>query len=344
MNKIIFSITFFTILLIVFFVFDSDASMIEYTYFTNDEYRYYNFSKELWLAIESNGYIATLANYYKYTGSHHFIYYFIMASFFGYIGDIAILYVLLKIMLHMIAIIFIHRWIVKVNDYDNFPLILLLIICYIPLSLLVISIMRDSLIFLLLAVGLCAVHEKKYITFSMVFLITIGFRSNAALALLIYFIVSNFFLFKEISSIKKSFILGGALILGVLVIPIVRIQTLLGSFFNVNWAFEFIRLVFSPLPWLLDSDLPIILTPWYLVSLIMVILLVLLNLIVLFSENKSNFKPLSLPLISMLFAYVTPYILIDSLGFRQLSIILPFVFIFNVTLLLKSFKEKRLVF
>ena len=341
MNKIIFIISSLVLSLIIALFYDANALIIDYTYFSNDEFRYYNLSNNLWAAIDEYGYSEPFSNYYKYTGSHHFIYYFILASFIGYVGDIAILFVLFKVILHMCAIVFFHRWLRKVNGYNNYFLILFMILAYVPLSLLTISIMRDSLIFLLLAIGLYSVHEKNIFIFCAVFIITMGFRSNAALALLAYFFMSNLFLFKEMSFLKKGMTIGFMLIISISVIPINRIQSIIIHFFEVNWGVEIIRFFFSPLPWSIDPELPGILTPWYSISLFFVLLLLIVNVILLTNKNRGPFKPISLPLLVFLSAYSVPYILIGNLGFRQLAVILPFVFIYNVTYLIQEFKMNK---
>lgn len=299
-----------------------------------DEERYYYSSEYLWGDIKKYGFPFVLKNYYIYSGSEQFLYYFLLAPFFNFSTPLVFI-VIVKAFVFSLSANFFFRIANYLYGSKVALIAWLSIAFYFPLHFFSVTYMRDDLIFFFCIAGIyfsiVSNFEdgfKYWLSLFLIIFLLSFLRIHAAIALVLFFCVYNYkFIFAKIN---LKIIIGISILVFSLFIwrgdIIVRIMERVSVYqIIVNLPLELLRLVLSPNPLNISTEYPLILHYWYALSLPISLAAVLLFLL---SIKKHGVLKEHWSSIMFLIAYLAPYVATDTFGFRQQAVIVPILFLF----------------
>ncbi|MGF1747113.1 hypothetical protein [Vibrio cionasavignyae] len=304
----------------------------------DDEFRYLTRSVLLFETIENSGFLSTVSDYYKYTHSLHWGNYYFIAGVFSLTGVDLSSVAIVKILLFHFLTIPCYYFLVKEFFVRKVAMVISLsLIFYVPLVLFPYTLMRDDLIFMLtnffIVLYFSYKKNKKYSTLivaSIVCFLLVGFRIHMFLSL-IAFVVSDLILYSAILRrhilVKMTISISLALVFILFSLSISSINIYAAL---IDFPEAFIRVFLSPVPWLVSSELPTVLMLWYsLVFIFMCFICIVFLMKFMFWKSILHENKL-LPFLVLFLCYIFPYLANDQLGFRQVTIMMPFLFVFVV--------------
>ncbi|RUO74525.1 hypothetical protein CWI80_04075 [Pseudidiomarina sediminum] len=295
----------------------------------DDEYGYYYKSIDVLHGIQSNGLLWMWDNYFLYTGSHHFIYYFLLAPIFLFEDPYLVLLVI-KSFVYAASSVLVYKLSFRLYNRKTAALAAACFVAYIPMHILSLSFMRDDIMFFCIIGGVYYAiqpNSRKSLLLLMAFIaILFGFRLNAAVALIVFVAFYNLDLIKT----KKGKLLSFFIMVILIYFLYIRWELFSGFYSKVSFGhllistpYEIVRFILSPLPLQLTEELPLILKGWYVFSFwvsVIALFCILRSML-----NRTNWR-LKASLIAMVLVYILPYIVVGDLGFRQQSVIAPLLF------------------
>lgn len=296
---------------------------------TNDEYRYYLATNNMISDYSRFGWIYMFKNYYEYSNSLHFGYYFYLTFIRILINDSLALWYSLQVTILFLSYLFFSKFIdleFKLGENKKYLLCFLMLL-YLPMVYLTFSLMRDVTIFLLISLCLFLYKKNNYLLLTMFLLILLTYRMNASIGILV-FVFLDLIIRKNIKIKNIFYILSAVFIVSLFVfnnyflILIERLNSLSIS----KFLFESFRFVFSPIPWKIDAYIPFYLHIWYYISFFFCVLSIFF--LVPLCLRRSGFdKAFSIPLFAMILFNIFAYSTEAGVGFRQMAVFSPFLFI-----------------
>lgn len=295
----------------------------------NDEYRYLIATDRLIYDIINNGLIYTIENYYNYTQSVHFMHYFILSFNRILFNDSMFFWVAYQLLMYCLGVYFFSRYMYLEYDFIDKKSILyisFLMFVYPVFYYLVFSLMRDISIFTLFSMCLFFYKNKNFKSLIFFLLILSFYRVNMTLCGLVYIFFDQlrFFNFFKIIKYIPFFVIL------VFIIDLVSFGLLFSALRRLNdfsvfdFLKEFLVLLFSPLPFSIDANLPDYLRLWFKISFFLSISTFVSGVFLMIIKNK--IFPV-LPVLAFSVFYVFIYTTESGVGFRQASIVLPFIYI-----------------
>ncbi|MDQ9022755.1 hypothetical protein RFI02_16740 [Acinetobacter sichuanensis] len=296
-----------------------------------DELRYLFASDKIIQDVQTQGVLFTLENFYNYSQSIHFLHYFVL-SFFRYIfNDSMILWSMWQLVIYTVGCYYFSKFIRLEYDFisSNEEIISgILMLSYPVFYFLTFSLMRDIAIFTFLSMSLYFYKSNNYKFLLLFVLILSLYRINMMICVLVYIVVDQL-KGKSFSSIMKYLFFSIFVLYIIDIVTINFISRHVSRIFDFNFLNifqEILVFLFSPLPFSVDQSLPIYLHIWFVFS--FGICLFLLFFYFIFVIKTKNIQLiLRFPIICMTLVYIASYSLEFGIGFRQSSIVLPFIYI-----------------
>lgn len=296
---------------------------------TNDEYRYYLATNNMINDYSRFGWIYMFKNYYEYSNSLHFGYYFYLTFIRILIDDSLALWYSLQVAILFLSYFFFSKFIdleFELGENRKYLLCFLMLL-YLPMVYLTFSLMRDVTIFLLISLCLFLYKKNNYLLLTIFLLILLTYRMNASLGVLIY-IVLDLIIRKNIKIKNIFYILIPMLIIALFLFNnyFLIFMERLSSLSISKFLFESFRFVFSPIPWQIDAYIPFYLHVWYYISFFSCVLLIFFLASLCLRRGGFN-SVFSIPLFAMVLFNIFAYSTEAGVGFRQMAVFSPFFFI-----------------
>lgn len=333
---------FFLIFLIISFVSYGTGVVGEYIVTANDEYRYLNATDKLIEDIGNYGLIYTIENYYNYSQSVHFIHYFLLSFNRIIFNDSMFFWVSFQSLIYCFGVYFFSKYMYLEYEFIDKKSILyisFLMFFYPVFYYLTFSLMRDISIFTLFSMSLFFYKNKNFKSLIFSLLILSFYRINMTLCVLIYIFFDQLRFVNFLRIIKYIPFFVGL----VFIIDLISFGFLFGALrrfydFSVfNFLKEFLVLLFSPLPFSVDTNLPEYLRLWFKISFFLSISIFVFSFVLIVIKNK--ILPV-LPVLAFSSFYVFIYSTELGVGFRQASIVLPFIYIPMLFLIISEINKK----
>ncbi|ALH94715.1 hypothetical protein [Acinetobacter equi] len=313
------------------FIFFESSTVYENIVTAYDEIRYLNATDLLLIDLKQYGFLYTLENYYNYSQSVHFLHYFVLAFIRYFFNDSMFFWMVYQLLIYCIGAFYFSRYMYLEYDFIKIEYVkytALLILVYPVFLYLSFSLMRDISIFCLLSMALFFYKKNNFFRLFLILILLSFYRINMMLCILFYIFVDQI----KIDGLSKLFIyflISCVLLYGVDLVSFGFVSKSLGRVddFNVlNVMTEALSFMFSPLPFTIDINLPEYLRLWFKISFIICLVLMIFNLILLIYKKFTIISP-SLPIVMMSLLYIIIYSTEVGVGFRQASILLPFIYI-----------------
>lgn len=324
---------------LLLYVFFMDKKVGDFFVTSFDEYRYYTFSNYLINDVDSLGWFYIFSNYYQYSQSLHFGHYIYLSFFRIVSNDNLALWYISQTTIFLLANLFFSKFICmefKVNISKAYYIAIGMIF-YLPLFYLTYSIMRDIFIFFLIS-GSLFFYKKESFYICIIFLaILITYRMNACLGVVTY-ILSDLLIRNKIN-FRNLFFCFIALIAASIYMFNNYFDMLINRVLNLDFTsvfFEIVRFIFSPIPWQIDANIPSYLYIWYYISFFICIISIFILALTFLKKGEKSF--FSIPVIIMIIFNVVVYSTEIGVGFRQMAVLSPFLYIPIFIFLLKVYK------
>ncbi|MCL6234476.1 hypothetical protein M5F03_04730 [Acinetobacter sp. ANC 5579] len=296
-----------------------------------DELRFLEATNRIIMDFKAYGLIYVFENYYNYSQSVHFGHYFVLAFIRFLSNDSMFFWSMYHNFIFCIGVYFFSKYLsleYKFISIKSIKFASVLVFLYPVFYYLNFSLMRDISIFSLLSIVLYLYKKNNYYLLLLFLLILSVYRVNVVLCMLLYILIDQL-KGKNILSIFKYIFASFAIIVFFDYIAFGIIFRNLGriNFSNFsNFINETLVLFFSPLPFSIDPMLPAYLIFWFKVSFFVCIFAMCINIFVLIRSKFTLFVPV-VPMIFFILLYVFIYSTEVGVGFRQASIVLPFIYI-----------------
>ncbi|HDU8210441.1 hypothetical protein ACT43R_09305 [Acinetobacter baumannii] len=327
---IIYCIIFIFLCLFSIFRFD-DGKVGDFLVTNYDELRYLLATDNIIQDTKVYGIIYTLENFYNYTQSVHFLHYFVLSFFRYFFNDSMVVWSLYQLSIYTLGCYFFGKFIRLEYDFistnEEF-LATVLMLLYPVFYFLTFSLMRDIAIFSLLSICLYFYKSNNYkLLILFIFVISL-YRLNMMLCILVYILIDQF-RDRSILSILKYLILSALILFVVDKVSINFLSRHLSRIYEFNFLGlinEVLVFLLSPLPFSVDQSLPQYLRFWFMISFWLCVFLIFIYIV--FIIKKKNIQlVLGAPIIGMSLFYIATYSIEAGIGFRQSSILLPFIYI-----------------
>lgn len=326
---IIYFIVFLFLNILSIFHFESGV-VGEFLVTNYDELRYLLASDLIIQDAKVYGVFFTLENFYNYSQSIHFLHYFVLAFFRYFFSDSMFVWTVYQLLVYVFGCYYFGKFIrLEYNFFSSSEELMagVMLLLYPVFYFFTFSLMRDIAIFTLLSVCLYHYKSNNYKLLAFFLLIISLYRLNMMLCIFVYIIMDQF-KGKDLRSIVKYIALT---ILVVLIVDKISIN-FLSRHLNRVYEFNFLGfineiLVFliSPLPFSIDSSLPVYLRLWFMLSFCLCVLLLFVYALFIY-QTKNIQLVLKLPILCMSLFYVATYSIEAGIGFRQSAILLPFIY------------------
>ncbi|WP_182004423.1 hypothetical protein [Acinetobacter lactucae] len=344
-NTFLCFLAFFTYSIWSFYTFGS-GKVGDFLVTPYDEIRYLEATNRLIVDLKAYGFFYTIENYYNYSQSVHFGHYFIFAYIRYFFNDSMFFWSVYQNFIYSLGVLYFSKYMMEEYNFIKITdrkYISLLVFLYPVFHYLAFSIMRDISIFTFFTMSLYFYKRNKYIKLLLVLILLSTYRINMVLCVLLYMFVdqvkgANLF------SVMKYLLTSIAVIVFVDSVTfgfIFRNLNRLSAFSLIDFINELLVLFFSPLPFSIDTSLPEYLRSWFKLSFFICLLLISFYLIILIYRRFREIAP-SFPILVVTLLYVFIYTTEAGVGFRQASIILPFIYIPVFFYILRVFNNGRL--
>lgn len=296
-----------------------------------DEIRYLENTDRLIVDLKAYGLFYVFDNYYAYSQSVHFGHYFVLAFIRYFFHDSMFFWTVYQLLIYSFGVFYFSKYMlleyefIKINQLKYISLMLFL---YPVFHYLAFSLMRDISIFAFIAMALYFYKANKFFKMFLILLILSSYRINMTLCILVYVLFDQL-KGKNILSILKYFFASIVVVVAIDSIAfgfIFRNLNRLNDLSLSNLINQILVFLFSPLPFTIDESLPEYLRSWLKLSFFICLLLATFYIVILVYSKFNKIVPV-VPVMFMSLFYVFVYSTEFGIGFRQASMILPFIYI-----------------
>lgn len=297
-----------------------------------DEMRYLNNSSKIIDDMKHYGLVYMIKNFYYYSDSIHFIHYFNMAFLRLLFEDSMFLWSLYQLLIYMVGVYFFCLFICLefkfINSSKYVYIISIIMLLYPVFHYISFSLMRDISIFAFFSMALY-LYKKGYIVSLLLCLLILSFYRLNMLVCFFVYVVSDILLRRSMGfyTIIKYLTLVIFLFFIVDFIAFGFVYKNLHRIFGVDWFVflkEYAVFLLSPLPFSISDSYPDYLRLWFMLSFLFSVFLLFYCVMKTLQRRENG---VSLAIFTSSLVYVFIYSTESGIGFRQASIMLPFIYI-----------------
>ena len=342
------SFVFYTLYLLLATSLYYGASFNDIEFDTNDAYNYYLKSTVLLIDLRHYGLKYVLSDYYRYSGSLHFMHYYILAFIRLLFNNSYLIWIIFQITVYSIGCIFFAKIMTKFGFSKKYEVIsITFLMINLPLIHYVFSVMRDIEVFTVTVLCIFLYKKKLFVYLAFMLLLLTTYRINAAISVVIFVLADYILSLSRERKIKLKlsyFVYGFVFIALITVIDnltrgaIISISIKKIAQINIiDLLLNTFKFILSPLPWSIDPKLPVYLHAWYSISFFVIFLVIGLTLI----TRRLPKYDFVIPILLMLFVNIIVYSTEIEIGFRQTAVLIPWIVVPCVLHILNYTKLNR---